>query len=201
LNFVFLNYPNFNLAALVPGTVESIPVPKGDFWIFAYGSLMWNPGFEFIKSVPGLVHGYHRRLCLWSVRYRGNTKQPGLVLGLARGGSCRGYAYRIDKNHQQEVLKYLCERELITGAYDAKICQVNLASGDKINATTFVSKIDHPHFAHKMTTEDTVRIVNRAKGYRGCNREYVLNTVKRMDQMEIHNTELHRIAKQLESIR
>jgi len=182
-----LKYPKFNLAALTPGTVESIPVPEGNFWVFAYGSLMWNPGFEFVESAPGIVHGYHRRLCLWSVRYRGDIKQPGLVLGLARGGSCRGYAYRIEQSHQQETLDYLCERELITGAYDAKVCQVNLDSGEKVNAITFVSKIEHPHFAQKMTTEDTVKIVNNAKGCRGCNREYVLNTVKRMNQMEIFN--------------
>lgn len=184
----------------MPGTVESIPVPEGEFWIFAYGSLMWNPGFEFVESAPGLVHGYHRRLCLWSVRYRGNIKQPGLVLGLALGGSCRGYAYRIDKNSQQEVLDYLCDRELITGAYDAKICQVSIDDGRKVEATTFVSKTDHPHFAHKMSAEETASIVNSAEGYRGCNKEYVLNTVKHMNQMKIYNTELHKIARQLDSL-
>ena len=188
------------MSNLVPGTVDSIPVPEGEFWVFAYGSLMWNPGFPYADSSPGIVHGYHRKLCLWSVRYRGTEEQPGLVLGLARGGSCRGYSYRIDRSHQDEVLDYLCDRELITGAYNAKICQVTLDSGRKVNATTFVSKPDHPHFAQGLANHDTIRVVNSAKGFRGCNKEYVINTVDHLNEMNIRDTELHKIARQLDPV-
>ncbi|MBX2869643.1 MAG: gamma-glutamylcyclotransferase [Acidiferrobacterales bacterium] len=195
-----MQFPKFNLDDLIPGTVDSIPVPEGEFWVFTYGSLMWNPGFKFVDSSPGIVHGYHRKLCLWSVRYRGTVDQPGLVLGLARGGSCRGFSYRIDRKNEREVLNYLCDRELITGAYAAQICQVTLESGRKVNATTFVSKPDHPHFARGLADDETIKVVNSAKGFRGCNREYVINTVDHLTEMNIRNTELHKIARQLDPL-
>ena len=193
-----MKYPEFDLSLLVPGTIESIPVPEDDFWIFAYGSLMWNPGFDYIDAQPGIVYGYHRRLCLWSVRYRGTVQRPGLVLGLDRGGSCRGFAYRIAEHDAERVTAYLCDRELITGAYDAKLCSVELDSKTKVSALTFVSKPDHPHFAPKLALSDTIEVVSKASGARGANREYVLNTVSHLSQMDIHNTELHKVASHLD---
>ena len=86
-------------------------------WIFGYGSLMWRPGFAFVERVVTRVHGYHRQFCVWSHRYRGSPRSPGLVLGLDRGGSCRGIAYRIAPDQAAEVLAYLDEREMVTGVY------------------------------------------------------------------------------------
>lgn len=194
-----MEYPQFNLTKLVAGTADKIPVPENEFWVFAYGSLMWNPGFDFLDARPAVLYGYHRRLCLWSVRYRGTEAKPGLVLGLDRGGSCRGYAYHISQQQTHSVVDYLCERELITGAYDARLCPVVLEEGRKVSALTFVSKQDHPHFVPKLALNETVSVVRDAKGARGCNRSYVLNTVTHMNQMNIRDTELHRIANHLES--
>jgi len=192
-----MEIPDFNLSSLIPGTPEAIPLPDGDFWVFAYGSLMWNPGFEYIDARPALLYGYHRRLCLWSVRYRGTEKKPGLVLGLDRGGSCQGFAYHIEDCNTPTVVNYLCDREMITGAYDARVCSVSLDDGRKVKALTFVSKPDHPHFAPRLALEDTVSVVQDAQGARGCNREYVLNTVSKLNQINIRNTDLHRIAHHL----
>jgi cation transport protein ChaC len=194
-----MEYPQFNLTKLVAGTADKIPVPENEFWVFAYGSLMWNPGFDFLDARPAVLYGYHRRLCLWSVRYRGTEAKPGLVLGLDRGGSCRGYAYHISQQQTHSVVDYLCERELITGAYDARLCSVVLEEGRKVSALTFVSKQDHPHFVPKLALNETISVVRDAKGARGCNRSYVLNTVTHMNQMNIRDTELHRIANHLES--
>ncbi len=193
-----MEYPQFNLTKLVAGTPDKIPVPEDEFWVFAYGSLMWNPGFDYLDAGPAVLYGYHRRLCLWSVRYRGTEAKPGLVLGLDRGGSCRGFAYHISQQQTHSVVDYLCERELITGAYDARLCPVVLEHGRKVSALTFVSKQDHPHFVPKLALKETVSVVRDAKGARGCNRSYVLNTVTHMNQMDIRDTELHRIANHLE---
>ena len=192
-----MQYPKFNVADLISGTPDWIPVPDGDFWVFAYGSLMWNPGFQFDDSSPATLHGYHRRLCLWSINYRGTEQQPGLVLGLDRGGSCPGYAYRVMQQHRDQTVEYLCDRELISGAYIARLCPLKLADGRRVSALSFVCRTDHPHFSPKLPIEDTVKVVSLARGKRGCNREYVENTVAHLDQMNIRNTELHKVVDRL----
>ncbi len=195
-----MDLPTFDTSALEPGTVDSIPVPSGEFWVFAYGSLMWNPGFDYTEASPAILYGYHRRLCLWSVRYRGTEQKPGLVLGLDRGGCCHGYAYLICRNLTDSVVEYLCERELVIGTYDPRLCPILLDDQRKVSALTFVSIQSHPHFAPKLALEETVSVVKNARGARGCNQEYVLNTVTKLDQMGIHNTELHKVADKLTSI-
>ena len=192
-----MQFPEFDLEALVSGTTDAIPIPDGDFWVFAYGSLMWNPGFDYIDSTPAILHGYHRRLCLWSINYRGTVDQPGLVLGLAKGGSCQGYAYRIADHHTESAITYLCDRELISGAYDARLCSVSLEDGRKVQSLTFVCRTDHPHFVTHLEFEDTVNVVKTARGNRGCNRDYVINTVEHMNQINIRNTNLHKVAARL----
>src|SRR5688500_12422581 len=71
-------------------------LPQGDLWVFGYGSLMWSPGFAYKQKAPGRLHGYHRALCILSTRYRGTRRKPGLVMGLCRGGSCWGMAFRVE---------------------------------------------------------------------------------------------------------
>src|SRR5215218_3255850 len=88
------------------------PLPHGDLWVFAYGSLMWNPEFEYVRSAPAMLRGYHRSFCVYSTRYRGTPEQPGLVLGLDRGGSCRGIAYQIAAAKVERMLHDLWEREM-----------------------------------------------------------------------------------------
>ena len=101
---------------------------NGDLWIFGYGSLMWRPGFDYVERLPVRLHGYHRAFCVWSHRYRGTPERPGLVLGLDRGGSCLGIAYRIAPEKQDTVLAYLHEREMITGVYIPVICRSSILS-------------------------------------------------------------------------
>lgn len=158
---------------------------------------MWNPGFDYVEAQPAVLYGYHRRLCLWSVRYRGTETQPGLVLGLDRGGSCRGYAYLVDKPHTSAVVDYLCDREMFSGAYEPRLCPLQLDNHRRVSALAFVSKPNHPHFVPRLALEDTVSVVSNASGDRGCNRSYVLNTVTHLTELNIRGTELHRIADHL----
>lgn len=167
--------------------------------MFAYGSLMWNPGFDYIDAKPAVLFGYHRRLCLWSMRYRGTVEQPGLVLGLDRGGCCQGYAYLVDPGNTVVVVEYLCDREMLSGAYVPRLCPLKLVDNRRVSGLAFVSKTDHPHFVPKLSIDDTVDVVSSASGARGCNRSYVLNTVTHMNQMDIQGTELHRIADRLQT--
>src|SRR5260221_7439916 len=100
-------------------------VPRGDLWVFGYGSLMWAPDFSYAERKTGRVHGYHRSLCILSNRYRGTPDKPGLVMGLCRGGSCWGMAYRVPSGYAKQVLDTLWQREMLNKVYMPKFVPVS----------------------------------------------------------------------------
>jgi len=175
--------------------------PQSNLWVFGYGSLMWNPEFEYEQSSIAKVYGFHRRLCLWSVRYRGTAKNPGLVVGMASGGSCLGMIFKVPDANIKPTLEYLHEREMISDAYRPLIKRAHLINGDIFNALTFVSKTRHPQFAPKMSIETITDITSNAIGPRGSNSEYIINTARHLNSIGIFNTEIHQVAAQLENRR
>ncbi len=174
-----------------------IKLPAGPVWVFAYGSLMWRPDFEFIDDACARLFGYHRQLCLWSVCYRGTPRNPGLVLGLERGGSCNGRAFKIPHHNCSDVYDQLHEREMITGAYEAVFKPVHLSDGRIVDALTFIARPGHPQHSPDLGHGDIVKLVRQANGQFGSNRDYVLNTAKQLKAMGIHDRTLWHIAKQL----
>ncbi len=115
----------------------------GDVWIFAYGSLLWDPGFEPAETRPALLRGWHRCFCVSSRIYRGTPETPGLSLGLDRGGSCRGEALRIAERDREAVLAYLEEREMPEEIYSVR--PIKLATdGGALTAHTLTVNRDHP---------------------------------------------------------
>ncbi len=115
----------------------------GDFWVFGYGSLMWRPGFAHVETRRARLHGYHRALCVYSWVHRGTEQRPGLVLGLDRGGSCVGLAYRVPGELREEVVEYLRARELVTSVYLERFLPVRLAGGDLVEALCYT--VDRTH--------------------------------------------------------
>src|SRR6201994_1622683 len=97
--------------------IPEAELSKGDLWVFGYGSLMWRPGFEFIEQVPARLVGEHRALCVYFFLPRGPPEKPGLVLGLDRGGACRGVAFRVAEKQRAATVNYLREREQVTSVY------------------------------------------------------------------------------------
>ena len=145
-------------------------------WVFGYGSLIWRPGFQFIRSVPALLPGAHRRLCVFSFRHRGTAARPGLVFGLVRGGSCRGMAFEVEPERWDEVRRYLREREMDNGVYRGSSRPVQFTGGGRAEALTFLVDEHHPQFAGRLELAEQVRLVRGGVGESGPNPEYVLET-------------------------
>jgi cation transport protein ChaC len=170
----------------------------GDLWVFGYGSLMWRPGFDAVEAVPARLSGYHRALCVHSFVHRGTRERSGLVLGLDRGGSCRGMAFRVEAENRDAVMAYLRERELVTHVYLERMLDVSLEDGRKVRAVTYVVDRAHPQYAPGLSVMDAAQIVAGACGESGSNPDYVINTVQHLRQMTIHDERLEGIAKQLQ---
>lgn len=165
----------------------------GDLWIFGYGSLMWEPGFRHIEMRTGRVRGYHRRLCLYSVRYRGTRECPGVVLGLDRGGSCVGRAFRVAANNAAATIAYLHDREMSNRAYAPRFLETTLEDGEEIKAYAFVIRRDHPQYAGRLTPEETAQLIRHGCGERGTGLEYLANTVRHLEELGIPDRALHEV--------
>jgi glutathione-specific gamma-glutamylcyclotransferase len=170
-----------------------------EFWVFGYGSLMWRPGFEFIEQAPAALIGAHRSLCIYSFHHRGTMKIPGLVLGLDKGGACRGVAFRVPPENREVTIAYLREREQVTDVYVEAFKPVGLldGSGRELEALCYVVDRRHPQYAGRLSIETQARLVRAAVGRSGSNIDYVLNTVRHLEEAGIHDVELMALAAHL----
>lgn len=170
---------------------------QGDLWVFGYGSLMWNPGFEFVAAERAVLHGYHRAFCMYSERHRGTSERPGLVLALDRGGSCRGVAYRVRRAAAADVLAYLWHREMPRYAYLPRRLRVTFRAESAISVT-FIADRTRPNYAGRLTPEQAAPIIARAVGERGSNRDYLASTVRHLDALDIPAGRIHEILRLVE---
>lgn len=172
---------------------------ESDVWVFAYGSLMWNPGFDHVETRPAAIHGYHRGFCIYSNYYRGTDEQLGVVLGLDRGGSCRGLVFRLPEGQVHEVLDYLWDREMLTWDRAAVSTVYNLrvfsARTDRgvVRCRTFVANPAHEDYAGRLPEAEIIRMIRRGVGISGSNRAYLENTVGHLDELGIGDKNLHRL--------
>ena len=171
---------------------EGCPPPPeaGEFWIFAYGSLIWDPGFPFEEARPARLMGFHRAFCIRSTRYRGTPERPGLVLGLDKGGSCRGIAYRVAPQHGTRTMADLWEREMLNRSYHCMDLPVTLADGRTVVARTFVVDRQRPGYEGKLGLAETATRIRECAGQRGANRVYLENTVEHLDRLGIRDRRL-----------
>jgi cation transport protein ChaC len=168
-------------------------LPRGDLWVFGYGSLMWSPCFTYRQKAPGRAHGYHRALCILSTRYRGTLKKPGLVMGLCRGGSCWGMAFRIGARDVERALRRLWYREMPRRVYHPRLVQVQLASGRRVRALAFVADPSHPGYRHELDLHGRARLVAQGIGVRGPNIDYIRNTLDHMHAVGVRDPHLERV--------
>lgn len=178
---------------------NNVTVSGSDLWVFGYGSLMWRPGFDSAENIPALLTGFSRSLCIYSHIYRGTLEMPGLVLGLNSGGVCHGQAFRVPADNRLPVLTYLREREQVSGVYVEKWLTIALADGRHVEALVYVADPLHVQYAGGLTAEDMALVVRRARGQAGPNRDYVANTARHLQEMNIRDDRLEAVLKLLDT--
>jgi len=162
-------------------------------WVFGYGSLMWRPGFEAVERASALLHGRRRAFCIYSVHHRGTPARPGLVLGLATGGSVRGAAYRVSEADWPAVYAYLLEREQPTETYVEARAAVRLADGRQVDAVSFFSDTSHPQWAGVLDPERQARLIAGARGLSGPNIDYLRDLVDHLRAEGIRDHGMERL--------
>ena len=169
--------------------------PEGGFWIFAYGSLIWNPATAFEESRVAVARGWHRRFCLgWDYRYRGNPEQPGLMLALDRGGQCRGIAYRLPEAGLEDELRKLLKRETSTVPTPFPWRWVDLVTEEgPLRALTFAMNRKSDRYIASLSDAELAAVLAKAVGFRGSMAEYLFSTVSRLEELHIHDRRLWRM--------
>lgn len=179
--------------ALVAELIGS--APADGFWVFAYGSLIWNPDFDFTKQRVALARGWHRRFCLgWDYRYRGNPEQPGLMLALDRGGQCRGVVFRLPDATLEANLHRLLRREMsmVPSAFPARWITVATEAGP-LRALTFAMNRNSGRYIADLDEAAMVGMLATACGFRGSMAEYLFSTVRQLEALGIHDRHLWRM--------
>jgi cation transport protein ChaC len=173
-----------------------------DLWLFAYGSLMWRPGFAYLEARRARVMGYRRCFCIYSVHHRGTPERLGMVLGLDRGGACEGIAYRIAAAAAPETIGYLRARELINGVYreahviaelDGEAGASGAARGSEVLALAFIAERAHPNHAQRLPPAIQARLIRGGRGVSGANLDYLVSTVRHLRELGIRERELERL--------
>jgi len=171
----------------------------GNLWVFAYGSLMWRPDFDYLERRPARLIGAHRCLCVYSFVHRGTPEKPGLVLGLDRGGNCRGIAYRVAAANRAATIAYLRSREQVTMVYREVMRAVWLDDDpqQRVSALCYLVDRGHEQYAGRLKLDQQFHFVRQGHGRSGNNREYVLAAVKEIEAQGYRDAKLHLLAERL----
>lgn len=166
-----------------------------DLWVFGYGSLMWNPDFQFIEKFKARAHGVQRSFCIQSILYRGSKKKPGLVLGLNRGSQCEGVAFRVAGSEAKKALANLRKREQITNVYREvfRSVELNDGTGRRVRALCFIANESHKYYTGRLSPSQQAAIIKHSRGKSGSNLDYLISTIKHLDELGISNDQLRRI--------
>lgn len=171
------------------------------FWVFGYGSLLWNPGFTPAQSVKARLRDYHRSFCMLSIHHRGSEEDPGLVLALdkAPGGQCTGLAFQVAETEEANVLAELRERELISSAYVERHVDLETDTGEVIRALAYVIDPDHVQYC-QFDLEKQAQMIAHAVGGRGPNTEYLFNTASHLTQLGIRDDDMDWLVRRVRAL-
>jgi len=171
-----------------------------DRWVFGYGSLMWRPGFAHVERRRAMLYGRRRAFCIYSVHHRGVPDAPGLVLGLAPGGSVRGVAFRVADADWPDVYAYLREREQPTETYVEANAEVRLDDGRRVGALVFVSDMGHPQWAGKLDLDSQARLIAGSEGLSGRNIDYLRDLVMHLREEQLADRSMELLLRKVEAL-
>lgn len=171
-------------------------------WVFGYGSLLWNPGFEVAQRRVATLGGYARSFCMRSIHHRGSVANPGLVLALDRDrqAHCDGVAFFVGPEVSVATIAGLRERELISSAYLEQIHEIHLRSGKKVDAVCYVIDENHNQYCGGLPLAEQAAIIAHAIGGRGPNTEYLYNTAAHLAEIGLHDPDLEWLAARVRSL-
>jgi len=182
-------------AAWVKRLIDEHPEDDG-FWVFGYGSLIWNPAFHFAERERCRVHGYRRSFCMWTLLGRGSEELPGLMLGLEHGGSCTGVVYRIDPEILEVELDIILRRELMSYTYIPTWVKAE-CEGRTVKAITFVMDREHERYVCNEPEEKMVRHLATASGPLGRNCDYLFDLTENLTKLDFTDHKLTRLEKKV----
>jgi len=170
-----------------------------DFWVFAYGSLMWQPDFDYSDRRKATLEGYSRALCIYSWVHRGTREAPGLVFGLDEGGRCEGFAFQIPGPAVRDTVAMLRKRELVTNVYQEVLKPLQLTGDDPrtVMALFYSAVRTHEQYAGTLSHDEQLRFVRQGVGQSGVNTHYVLNTHNHLQQEGIQDEALSALCRDL----
>jgi cation transport protein ChaC len=199
--------PNFSaspaaedVADPMPAEIAALRDGAQPVWIFAYGSLIWDPEFCYAEAERALLRGYHRSFCIYSYDYRGTPDRPGLVLGLDRGGSCRGIVFRLPPETLAEAINRLWLREMSgRPVYNMRLLRVRTRRGIQ-RTFAFTVLRDRPDYAGRLPLDEAARMILDATGRRGACRDYFDNTMRHLEQLGLADRALRGLAQRVEAL-
>lgn len=183
--------PTEEREAQVADMLARAPTP-GNLWVFAFGSLIWNPAFEFIEQRTARVHGYRRQFCLWARAGRGSAERPGLMLSLESGGSCAGVAYRLPPGAERLELDLIWRREMAASAYRPVWTRAHTDQGVEW-AVAFTANRTHERHAPNLSEDQVVHHLATGVGAMGRASDYLFDTVAHLRKLGIRDRTLERL--------
>ncbi|MFZ5490005.1 gamma-glutamylcyclotransferase [Thiomonas sp.] len=166
--------------------------PRGDLWVFGYGSLIWNPEVVHDEVRPARVWGWRRTLRMWSRINRGTEEAPGLVFALMAGGSCRGIALRVPQHRAERELRQLWKREMPRAVYDPRWIPCRTPQG-VVQALAFTLAPSSPSYVGEIDDAQLLHILHTSRGRYGTTLDYVMRTARALRDIGIRDAELERI--------
>ena len=181
-------------------TMEARPADAADTWIFAYGSLMWNPMVEFEKRQTAILHGWHRSFCLRMVAGRGSPENPGRMLALRPGGHTNGVALKLPDALLDDELRLIWIREMVLGSYRPTWASITLADGAETHALAFVADESREQFEPDSCVATVAPLIGTAAGKFGSNSEYLLKLREALFECGLRDSYIEELASEIERL-
>ena len=175
--------------------LDARPEHGDGIWVFAYGSLIWNPAILISGRRIATAVGYHRSFCL-SVRMgRGSPDRPGAMLGLREGGRCPGVVLRVAEADVEHELDLLWRREMVADGYIPHWVPIEDEQGASLGAAiAFTINPGQDSYCGDLPEADIVERLATARGRLGTGAEYLFRTREGLAAMGVFDPYLDRLA-------